>query len=1009
MFDTPTIIKRKIFFNEFNIPTNETVYFPFVSGLLRAYTEQFKHITDNYEFMPFLFLREPIDKILARYDNPSVACFSSSLWNHQLCLKIAKLVKEAYPKCLIVFGGPQVTLGTELYDKYPFIDVGIFGEGERFFKWLLESHLAGDKIERKTYREEKTVDNLDDFHSPYSLGLFNDLVAEHTDIEFKAIIESNRSCPFSSFSRNNYIALSDKLIVLDEEKYSTVSAIECGQKKHTHYKCLNDDRIVHQGKKECIKINLSNGAFIEITKDHLVKFVDKDAIAEKPADKIEVGDWIPLQVGQNTITEYQKIDPIDMSVYEGKERRSPSKIKQPAILDEDLAWFIGFLIGDGSISKRGVLNAQGENYIRPSLHLAITSNLKEKIAMLSEKLFGLKLCICKAHNTIKMEHGWLYSRILIRFLTENLGIKPLKGKLKVPRKIFKSPKSVVKSFLDGLWTADSYQPISSNSPSYLVTGSKQLAHEVYCLINWIGSASSIHGYVNQGNKSKPGKDKIFYRVSWITESFRDKNRASNIFSSIPVSFGLYRYKGKLMKTTAKNFCVSRSKLKEYEPNHPLLNENIYYCRVTNIENSGEMDVYDVHNHPTHTVAANGVDIRQCDFCFFGQSDLNKKIKHHSLEYLQAEVEWLASNKVKYIFCADANFGMFKRDIEIAKLYAEIKKKHNYPEKFRVCYGKNATDTIYQTAKVLSEADLAKTVTLALQSVSPTVLKNIHRSNIKSSVFIELQKKYTAANIPTYTEIILGLPGETVESFLEGLEFVLQSSNDNQVFIYHCQILPNTPMAKPEYIEKFKIKTIQTPLAEVHGSVRDNHIEREFEQIVIENDSMTTEQWKYCAVLAWTIQLFYSLKAGHKIVKYLHSFYGLKYTEYFKYIVNCDLPEINYFRVIAKGITNGFSRCQYDLKFGPIYYEPEEMAFLFISLNKVDFYKKIFQFTKDFLEKEGRSYDNDKLMALFEEQSQEIPDHNLYSSTEEYATKVVLYGRKSNLNKPIGFQLLDHET
>ena len=37
-----------------------------------------------------------------------------------------------------------------------------------------------------------------------------------------------------------------------------------------------------------------------------------------------------------------------------------------------------------------------------------------------------------------------------------------------------------------------------------------------------------------------------------------------------------------------------------------------------------------------------------------------------------------------------------------------------------------------------------------------------------STYISLQKRYTEAGIPTYTEIILGLPGETKKSFISGL-------------------------------------------------------------------------------------------------------------------------------------------------------------------------------------------------------------------------------------------------
>jgi hypothetical protein len=46
-----------------------------------------------------------------------------------------------------------------------------------------------------------------------------------------------------------------------------------------------------------------------------------------------------------------------------------------------------------------------------------------------------------------------------------------------------------------------------------------------------------------------------------------------------------------------------------------------------------------------------------------------------------------------------------------------------------------------------------------------------------------------------------------------------------------------------------------------------------------------------------------------------------------------------------------------------------------------------------------------LKILFENQSREVSDPSDYISEEEYATKVVLHGRKSSLNKPIGFQLI----
>ena len=56
-------------------------------------------------------------------------------------------------------------------------------------------------------------------------------------------------------------------------------------------------------------------------------------------------------------------------------------------------------------------------------------------------------------------------------------------------------------------------------------------------------------------------------------------------------------------------------------------------------------------------------------------------------------------------------------------------------------------------------------------------------------------------------------------------------------------------------------------------------------------------------------------------------------------------------------------------------------------------------------KDAGLHNLDKLKILFENQSREVSDPSDYISEEEYATKVVLHGRKSSLNKPIGFQLI----
>ena len=186
----------------------DTSYLPLVSGLLRAYAEQFPPLVEAYNFQPFIYEVDSFSNIIHKYEkDPHVAAFSLSMWNERLSLNIAAAVKTEWPKCLIVMGGAQCPhYPTEYMKKYPFIDVCVRAEGEIAFtevlkRWALPDTLenipnvtwrCGDEIIANTGEQEFSRD-LDIFPSPYLEGLFDELVETSN---FQAIIETNRGCPF---------------------------------------------------------------------------------------------------------------------------------------------------------------------------------------------------------------------------------------------------------------------------------------------------------------------------------------------------------------------------------------------------------------------------------------------------------------------------------------------------------------------------------------------------------------------------------------------------------------------------------------------------------------------------------------------------------------------------------------------------------------------------------------------------------------------------------------------
>ena len=120
--------------------------------------------------------------------------------------------------------------------------------------------------------------------------------------------------------------------------------------------------------------------------------------------------------------------------------------------------------------------------------------------------------------------------------------------------------------------------------------------------------------------------------------------------------------------------------------------------------------------------------------------------------------------------------------------------------------------------------------MAVQSLDPETLKIIKRANIKFSKFSDLTTTFRANGIPTYTEIIIGLPGETLESFKHGLEIIAQTKLDT-VLIHNCSVLPNAPMNLPDYKEKYKIKVLNSPMYLGHSSIHKDPI-LENEEIII---------------------------------------------------------------------------------------------------------------------------------------------------------------------------------
>ena len=138
---------------------------------------------------------------------------------------------------------------------------------------------------------------------------------------------------------------------------------------------------------------------------------------------------------------------------------------------------------------------------------------------------------------------------------------------------------------------------------------------------------------------------------------------------------------------------------------------------------------------------------RCTFCDWGSATA-AKVSQFDVERLEREIEWFAEQRIEFIFCCDANFGILPRDVDLARHVAETKRRTGYPVALSVQNTKNATDRAYTTQKILADAGLNKGVALSMQSVDETTLDAIQRRNISLDSYLELQRRFTRDGIET---------------------------------------------------------------------------------------------------------------------------------------------------------------------------------------------------------------------------------------------------------------------
>ena len=268
----------------------------------------------------------------------------------------------------------------------------------------------------------------------------------------------------------------------------------------------------------------------------------------------------------------------------------------------------------------------------------------------------------------------------------------------------------------------------------------------------------------------------------------------------------------------------------------------------------------------------------CDWCF------SEKVRFFPMEKIKKEIDWLAEHKIPYCYCADSNFGIAQRDLEIAEYVVKRHNETGYPAVFKPCYAKNSNDLVFKIGCILNSTGVDKGVTLAYQSMDPQVLENIGRRNLDVAYYTDLNARYSAVGIPTYTELILGLPGETYESFCHGLCSLLEAGQHNSMTVYTCQVYCNSPIAQPEYRDKYGIRWERQKLHGIHYPANFNGVQ-EYYDVIVETKDMSKADWVRANMFSVTLQSFHHLGLLRCFALYARHELNISYFEFYNRLLD----------------------------------------------------------------------------------------------------------------------------
>ena len=277
----------------------------------------------------------------------------------------------------------------------------------------------------------------------------------------------------------------------------------------------------------------------------------------------------------------------------------------------------------------------------------------------------------------------------------------------------------------------------------------------------------------------------------------------------------------------------------------------------------------------------------CSFCDWGSSTMSK-VRRFDMQRVEADLEWLAQNRIEMLFLADANFGILERDLEIAQSLNRFRQKYGYPRYLTYTASKNHPERAIAIARKFAETGVCPTHSLSVQHTNTEVLAATDRANISAAKQIEAAKALMSSRIPIDVQIILGIPGDTLQKWKSCLTDLMEWGIHEEYYTFFYHLLPNAPAGDRAFIDRWRVGTVErTTFSDPRRPREKGRLERlrnTQSRLIVESKSYSRSDWVEMATYAALVKALHNASLTRLIALYLRLTHGTPYATFYNNLV-----------------------------------------------------------------------------------------------------------------------------